>query len=95
MPFWLLITLSLIFHFLQESLKKLGLPPLSNPVIDTLPLSRFLFPESKRHTLGALCNNLEVKYEEESAHRADYDAQVLNDVFSTHDFSPCSKNIIF
>ena len=67
--------------FLQESLKKLGLDPLKNPIIDTLSLSRFLFPESKRHTLGALCNNLEVKYEEEQAHRADYDAQVLNDVF--------------
>lgn len=67
--------------FLQESLERLGRPPLANPVIDTLQLSRYLFPDSKRHSLGALCNNLEVKYDEEQAHRADYDAQVLNDVF--------------
>ncbi|HNX16195.1 MAG TPA: PolC-type DNA polymerase III [Bacilli bacterium] len=66
--------------FLQESLVKLGLPPLNNSTIDTLSLSRFLFPDSKRHTLGALCRNLEVNYDEEQAHRADYDAQVLNDV---------------
>lgn len=66
--------------FLQESLVKLGLPPLKNSTIDTLSLSRFLFPDSKRHTLGALCRNLEVNYDEEQAHRADYDAQVLNDV---------------
>jgi len=66
--------------FLQESLAHLGLPLLKNSVIDTLSLSRYLFPESKRHTLGSLCRNLEVTYDEEQAHRADYDAQVLNDV---------------
>lgn len=66
--------------FLQESLKKLNLPPLLNPVIDTLALSRYMFPESKRHSLGSLCRNIEVNYDEDQAHRADYDAQVLNDV---------------
>ena len=66
--------------FLQEKLKELGLPPLTNPIIDTLALSRYLFPESRRHTLGALCRNMDVNYDEESAHRADYDATVLNEV---------------
>ena len=67
--------------FLQENLKRMGMPLLTNPVIDTLALSRYLFPEAGRHTLGALCRNMEVVYDEESAHRADYDASVLNDVW--------------
>ena len=67
--------------FLQEALISLGLPTLTNPIIDTLALSRYLFPEAGRHTLGALCRNMEVVYDEESAHRADYDATVLNDVW--------------
>ena len=67
--------------FLQEALKRMGLPQLKNPVVDTLALSRHLFPEASRHSLGALCRNMEVVYDEDSAHRADYDATVLNDVW--------------
>ena len=67
--------------FLQESLRRMGQPQLTNPVIDTLALSRYLFPEAGRHSLGALCRNMEVVYDEDSAHRADYDAEVLNNVW--------------
>ena len=67
--------------FLQEALKRMGLPELKNPVIDTLALSRYLFPEASRHSLGSLCRNMDVVYDEDSAHRADYDATVLNDVW--------------
>ena len=69
------------FSFIQENLIKLGMPILHNPVIDTLALSRYLFPEARRHSLGSLCRNMDVVYDEESAHRADYDATVLNDVW--------------
>ena len=69
------------FSFLQQTLLRLGRPLLKNPVIDTLSLSRYLFPESKRHSLGSLCRNMEVAYNEDEAHRADYDARVLNDVW--------------
>ncbi len=69
------------FSFLQEELANAGMPLLTNPVVDTLALSRYLFPESRRHSLGALCRNLEVRYDEHSAHRADYDAYVLNEVW--------------
>ena len=69
------------YGFLQEALRKHGYNPLLNPVIDTLALSRYLFPEARRHNLGALCRNMEVRYDEESAHRADYDANVLNSVW--------------
>ncbi len=69
------------FSFLQEELRRCGREILHNPVIDTLALSRYLFPQSRSHTLGSLCRNLEVVYDEEGAHRADYDAGVLNDVW--------------
>ncbi len=69
------------FSFLQYSLKRCGMPELTNPVIDTLPLSRYLFPDSRYHSLGNLCSNMEVRYDEKSAHRADYDARVLNEVW--------------
>lgn len=48
-----------------------------HPVIDTLTLSRYIFPENVYHRLGTLCHRYGVEYDEESAHRADYDAQVL------------------
>ena len=67
--------------FLQHALRRLGMEELKNPVIDTLSLSRYLFPESKSHRLGSLCRNMDVVYNEDEAHRADYDARVLNDVW--------------
>ena len=67
--------------FLQEELKRCGRPLLTNPVIDTLALSRYLFPKNRGHSLGNLCRNFEVNYDEEGAHRADYDASVLNEVW--------------
>ena len=69
------------FSFLQHALMRCNMPIMNNAVIDTLPLSRYLFPESRSHTLGSLCRNMDVVYDEDSAHRADYDAKVLNDVW--------------
>ena len=66
---------------MNAELKRYGYDTIKNPVIDTLMLSRYLFPESKAHRLGALCRNMEVEYNEDEAHRADYDAKVLNDVW--------------
>ncbi|MFZ9704384.1 MAG: exonuclease domain-containing protein, partial [Bacilli bacterium] len=47
------------------------------PVIDTLTLSRYLFSDATSHKLGALAKRLGVAYEEDKAHRAVYDAEVL------------------
>ena len=69
------------FSFLQEELRRCGREILHNPVIDTLALSRYLFPKQRNHNLGSLCRNFEVNYDSEVAHRADYDAGVLNDVW--------------
>ncbi len=66
--------------FLNASLKRMGLPPISNPVIDTLAISHYMFPEAGRHNEGALLRNLGLSiYNEKEAHRADYDASALSD----------------
>ena len=67
--------------FLNEALIANGQEPIKNGVVDTLALSRYTFPESRSHALGALCRHLEVSYDESSAHRADYDAFVLSEVW--------------
>lgn len=66
--------------FLNATLERLGKPKLTNTVIDTLPLSHYLFPFAGRHNEGAMLRNLGLNvYDESRAHRADYDAQCLND----------------
>ncbi len=67
--------------FLNEVLMRLGREPLNNPVIDTLDLDRSLHRERKAHRLGNVARLYGIKYDEGGAHRADYDANVLVEVF--------------
>ena len=68
--------------FINEALRRMNQKPLDTPMIDTLSLSRYMFPESSRHTLGTLSRNLGIaSYNEDEAHRADYDARILNEVW--------------
>lgn len=46
-----------------------------NVTIDTMQLSRILNPEEKRHNLSILTKRFNVEFDEESHHRADYDAE--------------------
>lgn len=69
------------FNFINEAFKNSNMEILDNPVIDTLPLFRYLQPELKRHNLGSLCRSYDVKYNEEEAHRANFDAEVLYEAF--------------
>ena len=69
------------FSFLNEALVNSGFEKSNNPVVDTLAISRYLYPENRNHRLGTLCRHMEVKYDEDSAHRADYDAFVLSEVW--------------
>ena len=70
------------YGFLNEELARLGLPKLDNPVIDTLDLSRSMFKNRRAYRLGAICKLYGVSYDEDTAHRADYDAEVLSQVFN-------------
>lgn len=69
------------YGFLIEACHKLNEEEIKNPVIDTLALSRYIFPNNKSHTLGAVSRLLEINYDESVAHRANYDANVLNSVW--------------
>ena len=65
------------YNMIKEAMKVNGFGEFKQPAIDTLALSRFVYPENTQHSLGALSKRLEVDYDSESAHRADYDAEVL------------------
>lgn len=69
--------------FLQAWLIKLNYPPLQNTVIDTLQLARNLMPDLKNFRLGTVARRYSVNYDDFTAHRADYDAHVLTDIFET------------
>ena len=70
------------YGFLKEVMKRLGRGEFIKPAIDTLSLSRYMFPDATAHRLGNLSKHLGMDiYDDESAHRADYDARILNDVW--------------
>ncbi|MGX7195394.1 PolC-type DNA polymerase III [Enterococcus olivae] len=59
--------------FLNMSYKKYGIPEADNPVIDTLELARYLYPQYKRFGLGVLSKKFGVSLEQH--HRAIFDAE--------------------
>jgi DNA polymerase-3 subunit alpha (Gram-positive type) len=65
--------------FLDVARRRMGLEPIKNPIIDTLALSRYLFPERRIHRLGNFIRylGLDDTYNDDDAHRADYDAETL------------------
>lgn len=69
------------FEFLNQAMIVNGFGPLKNATIDTLALSRLIFTGIRSFSLGSVCNHLTIPYDDESAHRADYDANVLKQVY--------------
>lgn len=69
------------YFFLNEELRRIGRKPLANPVVDTLDLSRVVLKDRRVYRLGNVARNYHINYDEEDAHRADYDAEVLSTVF--------------
>ena len=68
--------------FLEMAYKKYDLGELENSVIDTLELSRTMDNNFARHSLSALVKRYNVPFDEESHHRADYDAEGTALVFA-------------
>ncbi|RKD24266.1 PolC-type DNA polymerase III [Ammoniphilus oxalaticus] len=64
--------------FLNAGLRKMNEAELTNPVVDTLELSRFILPELRNHRLNTLCRHLDVELV--SHHRAVYDAEATANV---------------
>ncbi len=61
--------------FLEMAHKKYNLGKFTNPVIDTLELSRTMDNNYARHSLSALVKRYEVPWDESAHHRGDYDAE--------------------
>lgn len=59
--------------FINTTYKRLEMPEAVNPVIDTLELARYLYPEFKRFGLGVLTKKFGVGLEQH--HRAIYDSE--------------------
>lgn len=69
------------YNFLNEALLRMGREPLKNPVIDTLDLARSLHSHRKGYRLGQIARQYGIRYDEDIAHRADYDAEILFQVY--------------
>lgn len=69
------------FDFINEALKNNGMETIKNPVIDTLPISRYLYPDMRSHREEALARRLGIDFDATGAHRADYDADHLAKIF--------------
>lgn len=64
--------------FIQAACKRIGLPELTNPVLDTLELARLLHPSMKNHRLNTLADKYKVSLE--NHHRAIDDSIALGGV---------------
>jgi len=78
--------------FLNNGLQRINIDPLTNAVIDTLELARFLYPELGNHRLNTLCDHLDVELVQH--HRAIYDAEATGYLFWKFLQELKEKNII-
>lgn len=61
--------------FIMSVYDRYSLGTFNNVTIDTMQLSRILNPEENKHNLSIITKRYDVKFDEESHHRADYDAE--------------------
>lgn len=63
--------------FIMKNCKRLGLE-FKNPIMDTIPLAKFLFPHLKRYKLNVICKHIGISLE--NHHRAVDDAKATADI---------------
>ena len=80
-------------NFLNSFFTKYGESLVKNTVLDTLWMARYFYKEFKRHTLEFVCQKLGVEYDTVAAHRADYDANVLFQVFANFFLPAIAKEL--
>lgn len=66
--------------FLNHELGLIGMPPLQNPVVDTLKIAREMHP-GKKNSLDALCGRYEIDNAHRSLHGALLDTELLAEVY--------------
>ncbi|VEU60014.1 DNA polymerase III polC-type [Mycoplasmopsis fermentans] len=69
------------FNFLKEKFRQAKIEFPNVTVIDTLIVSRIVFPQNKKHKLEDVATRVGVEYDPTVAHRGDYDAKVLAEVW--------------
>lgn len=69
------------FDFLNAFFRKYNLGRLENIVIDTMGIARLVLPKIKNHQLGTIAKAEFIIYNEMDAHRADYDALILQKTY--------------
>lgn len=79
--------------FLNVAYKKVGFERAQNPVVDTLELARFLYPEMKNHRLNTLTKKFDIELTQH--HRAIYDAEATGYLFLKMLQDVAEKNIIY
>ncbi|MDE6285260.1 MAG: PolC-type DNA polymerase III, partial [Bacilli bacterium] len=62
-------------NFVTAAVKKYNLPSFDNAVVDTMGMARNIHPEWRNHKLSTLVKNLDVEWDEDKHHRADYDSE--------------------
>lgn len=68
--------------FINEKLFQYNLDPLNNQVIDTLSLSKFIIEIANNYRLETISKKFGIMYDPSVAHRADYDANVLQKIWN-------------
>ncbi len=61
--------------FLSSACHKYGLKEFDQTVVDTMSMARMIHPEWPNHKLQTLTKKLDIPWEEDKHHRADYDAE--------------------
>ena len=67
--------------FVTSACKKYNLGEFNNTVVDTMGLARNMYPDWRNHKLSTLVKNLEVEWNEDKHHRADYDCEGTSKCF--------------
>jgi len=67
--------------FIRSCFEKYNLGKFTNPVIDTLEISRALSPDERRHDLSTITKRYRVDFEEDAHHRATYDARATGKAY--------------
>lgn len=80
--------------FIHAKTSQYKLPKVENVVVDTLFISRWLTPKIKKHTLGLVAKRFFVEYDAFDAHRADYDAKILGNIWIKMIHQLREKNIL-
>ena len=79
--------------FVTSACKKYDLGEFNNTVVDTMGLARNMYPTWRNHKLSNLVKNLEVEWDEDKHHRADYDCEGTSKCFYKMLYELKSQNI--